>query len=344
MPRRRRRGVSLVELGLVLVVISLLIRTAVDVSTSYTRKQVTQRAAGAISAVADDVQTYMERSYFDIASDLEARPGRVLEVSWNSLISQNRVSLSAPPVSPDGGTIRLFFTQRGTTIYAVLMSFDGASGSFSPRPDPTVKFAGRVTPNTPTRLNGWDFSLDIPEIAALTGQDLSGNIGVIRYVSRTISVDPYLYRVAVPGRPDLNRMQADLDMGGFDLVNADLIDASRLDVQDALTVGGRIETPQVRVAGDATFRRIQTDVLNSQNISAGNVRVSGEARTGSVVATGSVQANAIVADSATFDALITDFFDGGVVFLETGNFERLNANRIDADRAIVDDIFVGERR
>lgn len=340
-PRRGRRGFSLAELGLVLIVTSLLVKTAVEVSTSYARRQVTQRAAGTLSAVADDVQTYLERTYFDVRSRLEAAPGGVLEESWDDLIVNRRLSLPALPTSPDGGRVRLFLTLRGETVYAVLMSFDGAASTFSPRPDPVTKFAGRVTPNTPTRLNGWDFSLDIPEIAALTGQDLSGNIGVIRYVSQTVNVDPYLHRIAIPGRPDLNRMRADLDMGGFDLLNANRVEGRDLVIQDAMTVLGRLRAGEVRSDGDARFAQVSSTTVQATNIAAGNMNLTGQVSAGSVV-TGAMETGTLVSGAATFNSLIADFFSGGIVYIGTGNFARLDVNQINADRVIVDEIFVGD--
>jgi type II secretory pathway pseudopilin PulG len=339
--RRSRRGFSLVEMGLVLIVVSLLVKTAVEVSTSHTRRQVTQKAAGNMSAVADDVQTYLERTYYEVRASLEAAPGGVIEESWDNLISSNRISLPSLPVSPDGGDIRLFLTLRGDAVYAVLMSFNGAAGAFSPRPDPTTRFAGRVTPNMPTRLNGWDFSLDIPEIATLTGLDLSGNIGVIRYVSQTVNVDPYLHRIAIPGRPDLNRMRADLDMGGFDLINANRIETRDLIVQDSLTVPGRLQAGEVLSDGDARFVQVSAGSMQADNMVAGNLNLSGSVSAGSVI-TGAVETQSLVSASATFSTLIADFFEGGVVYLGTGNFAQLDVNELNADRLIADEVYVGD--
>jgi len=330
-----------VELGLVLVVVSLLVKTAVEVSTSYTRRQVTQRAAGNLSAIADDVQTLMERTYFQLRSQLEAAPNRVIEVSWDALIAGDQISLSALPVSPDGGRIRLFFTLRGDAVYAVLMSFDGAAGAVSPRPDPVTKLAGRVTPNAPTRLSGWDFSLDIPEIATLTGTDLSGNLGVIRYVSQTVNVDPYLHRIPIPGRPDLNRMQADLDMGGFDLTNANRFETGDLIVQDTMTVPARLTAGEIRSEGDARFTEVTAGTVEAVNMVASNMNLSGQLSAGSVV-TGAMETNTLVSGSATFNSLIADFFQGGVVYLGTGNFAQLDVNRLNADRIIADEVYVGD--
>jgi type II secretory pathway pseudopilin PulG len=339
--RKARRGVSLVEMGLVLVVVSILVKTAVEVSTSHTRRQVTQRAAGNMSTIADDVQTYLERTYFEVRARLEAAPGGVIEESWDDLISNNRLSLPALPVSPDGGRIRLFLTLRGDAVYAVLMSFDGAAGVFSPRPDPVTKLAGRVTPNDPTRLNGWDFSLAIPEIATLTGQDLSGNIGVIRYVSQTVNVDPYLHRIAIPGRPDLNRMRADLDMGGFDLINANRVETRDLIVQDSLTVPGRLRAGEVRSDGDARFVQVSAGSVETDTLAAANMNLSGSMSAGSVIA-GAVETQSLVSASATFNSLIADFFEGGVVYLGTGNFAQLDVNELNADRIIADEVYVGD--
>lgn len=340
-PRRTRRGVSLVELGLVLIVTALMIRTAVEVSTAYTWRQVTQRTAGTMSTIADDIQTYIERTYFLRRAELEAAPNGVVEVSWDTLIASDQISLPALPVSPDRGRIRLFFTLRGDAVYAVLMSFDGAAGAVSPRPDPVTRLAGRVTPNTPTRLSGWDFSLDIPEIAALTGEDLSGNIGVIRYVSQTVTVDPYLHRVQVAGRPDLNRMQTDLDMGGFDLLGVNRFETDELTVQDTMTVSGRLQANEID-GGGARFIGITAGAIETNTLVGGNLNTSGQLSAGSLVVTGEIEATSLVSGSATFNALTVETFEGDQVYSGTGTFNEINVNDLDANQVITNQIFVGD--
>ena len=201
--------------------------------------------------------------------------------------------------------------------------------------------AGRIQRNAPNSLNGWDFSLNVPEIAALTGEDLNGNIGVMRYISMDANVDPYLHRIAIPGRPDLNQMEANLDMGGFDINNARNIDTRNFNVADEMAVNGRLTANGIDSTGSAVVSEVDTDELNSDEIATRNLTASGTVQSVNAVsrtfATGSFTSR-----DASFNQLSTDVLSGGSIFLTTGNYVEINAARIDAEQVIADRVFVGD--
>ena len=116
LPRRARRGFSMAEMTLVLIVSAFILQTGIEVATSHTKRQITQRTAANMSRMADDVQTYMDRNYFTILADLNAAPNNVVERDWNDLITANLISMNDIPVSPDGGDLRLFFTPTGSSM------------------------------------------------------------------------------------------------------------------------------------------------------------------------------------------------------------------------------------
>ncbi|MCE6958098.1 hypothetical protein LAZ40_03380 [Cereibacter sphaeroides] len=339
--RRARRGFSIPEMVLVLIVTAMILQTGIETATAYIKRQVTQRTAATLSRVADDVQTYMDRNYFTLVSELSTAPNRVVERSWTDLIGANLISLDRVPLSPDGGAPRLFFTLRGDTVYSVIMSFNGAASNYSPRPDPNTRFAGKVQPNAPTRLNGWDFSLDVPEIAALSGTSLAGNIGVIRSVSMDVDVDPYLHRIAVPGRPELNQMQADLDLGGFNIDNALTVRTQDLRVQDEMAVNGRLTAGSVTTTGDATVSEVNTTTIDASEVKADNANVTGTMTTRSAVAR-TVTASTFTGNTAAFTDLTANRLTGGTVHITSGNYVELNANKVDADQIIADRVYVGD--
>lgn len=339
---RSRRGFSLGEMGLVLIVISMMMQTAIEVSTAFTKRQITQRTASTLSTVADDVETYLQRSYFDILADVNASPGRVVEADWNTLIASNEISIPGAPTSPDGGDPRLFFMRAGDTVYSVIMSFDNNNiSTYSPRPDPSVRYAGKVQGHRPTTLMGWEYELDVSPIASLTGESLVGNVGVMRYVSQRIDVDPYLHRVVIPGRPELNQMQADLDMGGFDLNNARRMQTNEVYVQDEIRVDGRIEATTINSTGDARIDNINAQLLNSDVIEARSADFSAQVNASQVI-TNSLDTNILRADDATFENLAVEDFEGTDVFLATGNFVRIDVRRVDAEEIIADTYFIGD--
>ena len=332
------------EMGLVLVVSAMLMQTGVELAAAHAGRMATQRAAAVLSRVADDVETYVERNYFAIAAELRAAPANVVERDWGALIDANLVSLDAPPLSPDGGDTRLFLTLRGDSVYALVMSFDGAGSRRSPRPDPNARFVGMVQGHDPDSLNGWDFSLDIPEIAELAGEDLIGNIGVVRQVAPDANVEPYLHRVEIPGRPDLNRMLGDLDMGGFDIRNALAVSARTLEVQDAMSVDGRLAAGIIAAEGDAVFGEVATDRVEAATVAADSATVSGTLNAAAVAVGGDLEAGTVAGRDASFDNLSAARFSGGTVFLGVGRFNGVDAKRVEAERVIADRVFVGDSR
>ena len=342
LPRGSRRGFSMIEMTLALLVTAMIMQTGVELATAQAKRRITQRVAANMSRVADDVQTYVERNYFAIAAELAAAPNNVVERRWDDLIEADLVSLNDAPLSPDGGDPRLFLTLRGDTVYAVVMSFGGERSGYAPRPDPNTRFAGRVQGHDPDTLSGWDFSLGIPEIAALAGEDLVGNIGVIRHTAPEVNIVPYLHRVEVPGRPELNRMLADLDMGGFAINNALTVAARNLDVQDEMAVAGRLTADTVASTGDALVGEVAANRVISDEVTADNATVSDTLDTVTAVVRGNLAAEAIAGREASFSDLSTTTFSGGAVFLSSGNYVQLNAGRIDAESVIADRVFIGD--
>lgn len=340
--RRARRGFSMVEMTLVLIVTAMIMQTGIELATSHTKRQITQRTAATMSRVADDVQTYMERNYFNILTELTAAPNNVVERDWNAMIAANLISLDAVPLSPDGGNMRLFLTLRGDTVYSVIMSFNGNGSNYSPRPDPNTKFAGKVQGFAPTTLNGWDFSLDIPEIATLTGASLTGNVGVIRQIAQDVNIDPFLHRIAVPGRPDLNEMQADLDLGGFNLNNALTVTTRNLTVQDEMTVAGTLNANAITSSGGANVGEMVAREIIADEVNAANASISGRVQTVTAAITGDLVTNTFTGRNASFENLSTNTFSGGSVFLSTGNYIQIDVNRINAQNVIADQVFIGD--
>ncbi len=342
LPRGSRRGFGMAEMALALIVTAMIMQTGIELATAQAKRRITQSAAANMSRVADDVHTFTERNYFAISAELAAAQGNVVERDWDDLIGENLVSLDVAPTSPDGGNLRLFHTLRGDTVYTVVMSFGGVESGRAPRPGPNTRFAGKIQAHDPNNLSGWDFSLEIPEIAALTGEDLTGNIGVIRRVSFDTDVDPYLHRIEIPGRPELNRMLADLDMGGFAIDNALTVEARNFNVEDEMTVAGRLTADEIASTGDAMVGEILTDRVVSDEMSVDNATVSNVLDAVTAVVRGDLAARSITGGDASFSDLSTTTFSGGSVFLGSGDYIQLNAGSIEAESVIADRVFIGD--
>jgi len=110
----------------------------------------------------------------------------------------------------------------------------------------------------------------------------------------------YLYRNAIAGKPELNRMNTALNMGGNDVNNAANINASaNANISGDVNTGGNVNASgnvnlngTVTAGGDLRAGSMQLRGNASMNGSAtvgGNVAVSGDVTTGSMYARGNVQ-------------------------------------------------------
>ena len=340
--RLMRRGFSMVEMTLVLIISSFLIQSAVLVATSYTRKKVVQSTAATLSVLGDDIETYIDRNYFEILGTLGSSPGATQEINLATLIGANRISTNEIPVMPDKGELRAFLTLRGgDTIYAVLLSHNGLDVPISPKPDPLVRLAGRVDGAAPDTLRGYEFSLPIPQIQAQLGGDIVNSVGVIRYISRVTDVDPYLHRIPMPD-VTLNTMEGDLNMGGFNIINVDNLLTETMNVTGELEALGEITTPIFTSTGDVilesfTAEDAQINILASDTISADSLIMPN----GRLI-TDTADINIIDANSSSIRDLSTIQFNAQTLFFQEGNFINIDAETVNSEEVITDRIFIGD--
>ena len=185
-------------------------------------------------------------------------------------------------------------TPTAGNLYIVLLTETQGdrSASHVPRPDGGAQLVGRVDAHAVTELRGWDFTYDLNDIIAETGDDFEGELGAIRQVSDQVHVSPYLHRVAVPGRPELNRLEAPLDMNGNDIVDAGRVEAADVAIAGALTVGGELTADTATIANELTVQ----GTLTAATANVGALTVP------SIVTT-ALTAPSVSAGTATVDAL-----------------------------------------
>ena len=82
-----------------------------------------------------------------------------------------------------------------------------------------------------------------------------------------------LYRVAIPGFADANRMEADLDMGGNAIEGAGTVEAARLEVATDVEAGGDLTVTGDLVVGRAL--QVGGTVEATDRIAAGAARIQG---------------------------------------------------------------------
>lgn len=153
---------------------------------------------------------------------------------------------------------------------------------------------------------GWSLALSNYGVSPGTGHTASA-----LFLQDGTLANDYLYRNAIAGKPELNRMNTALNMGGNDVNNAATINATgNVNLNGTVTAGGDVRAGSMYLNGNATLNGTVTaggDVRAgsmylqgnaSMNGNAtiggsasvgGNVAVTGDTTTGSMYARGNVQ-------------------------------------------------------
>ena len=250
---RRRRGVGLADMTLAMVVMVVVIDGAVRFGADLIARNAVALTAGQLSRLADDVEAWAAAEYTTLQPRVDALANRTEELSWSVLIAAGDVSQDSVPATALRQTVRVFLHAPNVgNLYVVLLTESPGGGVVShvPRPDGSAQLVGRVDVHASNELRGWDFSYDLSDIIAATGDDFRGELGGIRQVSDEIHVSPYLHRIAVPGRPELNRLEAPLDMNGNDIVDAGRVEAADVAIDGELTVGGELTVDTATISND----------------------------------------------------------------------------------------------
>ena len=254
--RRRRRGAGgLGDVALALVIISILIAGATRFATDMVHRQAVQRTAGQLSRLVDDVGAWAAAEYTVLQPRVAATANNTEEHAWADLIAAGDVSEDSAPSTALRQSVRVFLhAPDAANLYAVVLTDGGTGAAHVPRPDRSARLVGRVDLHAPGELRGWEFLYDLTDILAETGGDFTGELGAIRQVSDVLHVSPYLHRVAVPGRPELNRLEAPLDMNGNDIVDGGEVTAARAVIGGDLTVAGELGAGALAIADALTVR------------------------------------------------------------------------------------------
>ena len=156
---------------------------------------------------------------------------------------------------------------------------------------------GVVLPDTPQRLTGPAVDADMRSFqAAFAGAPEAGALATLRRLDHRAVYGDQLYRVAVPGFAEANRMETDLDLGGNDLTGANAVEADTLALESDLTVGGGLTVTADLMVGRALTVAGPAEV--TAGVTAQSARVTGAASAGSLAVTHDLRAGSLTAQGA----------------------------------------------
>lgn len=317
----RQSGFALLEVLIVMVIVSMLLSQAADWYMQYNDQQVAKVVSTQHQQVDKAAAAYIKKNYTTLMAgtlpatkdiDVLRAEGFLPDYSFdcsttpcklrNAYSQEYKLVIRKAGTAPNQRLEALVLTFGGQTLdkgdmIRVARNL-GASGGY-------VEAGGAVG-----SMKGWA----IPNLASAFGA--GANVGdghlasAIYFVDGTQSSD-YLYRNAVPGKPELNRMGTALDMGSNSINNANAISSVTVSTTGSITsqtggitatagdikatagwlvAGSGIKT----VAGGSWVDNGSVFSTNRSISSSGNIGA-----TGSITAGGNVNAAGVVTGGLT---------------------------------------------
>ena len=320
----KQKGFTLIELMVVIVIIGVLSAYAASYQKRDIDKQVSSIAAEHLSKIAKASNAYIRDNYSAIMSLATSTQPAIIRVS--DLISQNYLppgtstnnayqqSTCALVLQPTPGQLTgMVVTEGGKSLddftLSSMVTKVGAAG-------------GGIYTDTPAAIigsrGGWSVSHANYSNANHLGQDCSGNAGTVDmdighahvalWFENNDLTAGFLYREAIPARPELNRMATNLDMDTFDINNAGDIDGvsltttGKVDAQDGFDVDGTsvIDSSRnlVNIAAITASGKIDTSgTMEANTFSVNGTSVINSSR--NLVNIGSISASSTISTSGS---------------------------------------------
>ena len=362
-PRRARCGLSLFEALLVMLIAIPMTQQGVSLAQHYIRQQAGVQESRLLTQVITAASTYALREGLD--TWITRRGVGHIETLTLADLANEDVWVSRGARTALGRDIEVIFHDTGGGALVVLARAVTPAGeeppAYVPRGGEGIGLVGTVRDYAPDRLLGPGLDYDISDLRSLaetqTGRSapVVGDQLAIAVLRMDQDVSPFLHRIAVEGHPELNKMQTDLDMGGFDLIGVGELEAEKITVQntmeindlhgaleveggitargdliipgtltsDAAEIEGQVSAHGLTVTGAATVDTLETGALQS-----GTVQINVSATVDGDIAAENLAAGTLVADEITAPTATLGTVRAGVV---------ISHAKLEADTIVVKD-------
>lgn len=220
----------------------------------------------------------------DLHGRITAARGALLELDQTALRNAGLWSPAKPFITRRKRDIRVWYhAPDADSILVFAVAAAEITPPSLPEADPAIEAAGWISPINPSEITGPGVSYLLPAAitSAAPGTFQPGAAIAMRHLSIRRDALPYLYRIAIPGRDDLNTMSTDLLMGGNSILGVDNL------------------ATQAITAGTAAIDTVTaTSIISSGNITATTATLTGE-----LTANSGVFSETLSAPSATFSTL-----------------------------------------
>ena len=286
------RGLSLFEGLLALGLLGLLVLGATVFFETQALEKRGRLAAVQLSVLAEAAASYAHSRFPALLTQAQAGPS---EIALSSLKAAGSLTADFSEVDALGRGYRVMMLSAGPDAFDLLAAETVNAGD-TVRPAAALLAAAgpRVGLAGPSRLSGPTVDADLASFrAAFAGAPSEGALAALRRFDHSSVYGDALYRIAIPGFAEANRMEADLDMSGNAIEGAGTIEAASLEVETDLTAGGDLSVTGDLVVGRAV--RASGTVEAGGAMTASAARISGPASAASMTVTGAVRAQTVEA-------------------------------------------------
>ena len=328
----RSVGLGLFEGLLALGLLGLLVLGATVFFETRALENRGRIAAVQLAVLAEAAAAYAHSRFPALLTQAQAGPS---ELALASLKSAGSLTADFSEVGALGRGYRVLMLAAGPDAFDLLTAETVAAGDTVRPAAALLEAAGpRIGLAGAMRLSGPTVNADLAAFrSAFAGAPAEGALAALRRFDHGSVYGDALYRVAIPGFVEGNRMETDLDMAGNAIEGAGTIEAARLEVETDLEAGGDLAVTGDLVVGRAV--RAAGTVEAEGTVTAGAARMSGPASAASMTVTGAVRAGTVFATGRVEAASVGAT---GAVAAGTARLGGLNAATVTARTMTADSV------
>ena len=293
------RGLSLFGSLLALGLLGMMVLAAVLFLDSWLLEKRAKLAARQLTVLSDAAASHVSGRFPAMLSTVG---GGSAEIPVATLRAAGALPAGFADVNAMGRGYRVLMLAAGTDALDLLVTQTVPTGDTA-MPSVALLDAtgearmGLVAPDMAQRLAGPAIDADVAAFqATFGGAPAAGALATFRRFDHRTVYGDQLYRVAVPGFADANRMETDLDMGGNDLSGAGTVEAEELELESDLTVGGGLTVTADLIVGRAVQVSGPAEVTGA--LTAQTAHIAGGASAGSLTVTHGLRAATLTAQGA----------------------------------------------
>ncbi|QYY33735.1 shufflon system plasmid conjugative transfer pilus tip adhesin PilV (plasmid) [Cupriavidus pinatubonensis] len=257
MVRRRLKGFTLIELSVTLTIIGSLFALMWPMLGDYADELVNRNAADQQLLVAKGARKYLDDNIGTVTASLSGTTP--ISIPFATVQNAGYIPAGLSATTPYGQSYNIV-VRRPSATATKLEALVVTSGGTAMSPKNALRIArmqrgagGYIAPSNPNLISGADSQWG--SLASDFGMAPgAGHVATALFSSDGDGSGDYLWRNAIPGRPELNRMNTAIDMNNQDINNAKTVTATTLQAQDTntsrATVSNLLTTQDAVVNGE----------------------------------------------------------------------------------------------